>query len=204
MNHSQIEQEISIIRDMIEKTRKDSSRFGNLLIFMGITAAFFVLAVSLLELSGRSRWVLPAMIGLTLLNGVVGFVIVRRMLAKEKVNTYPKSILLNVWTSCSMAMLLITFVLPLLKTVPFSAIGSLASVILGIAVYMTGVIHEMPSIQWCSLTWLVNAMLMTVVISKYRFLIMLAAIALGWILPGILINGLTEKRSGTDAARNDS
>jgi hypothetical protein len=204
MNHDQVEQEISIIRDMIEKTRKDSSRFGHLLIFMGIAAGVFLLALSILDRLGRFQWAMPVMIGMTIINGFVGSIIVKRSLKKNKVAAYPKTVFLNLWVVCSMALLLIAFVFPLFKTATANPVASFVSLILGIAIYMSGVICEMPLVQLSSLSWPAAALLMAALPSRYHILIMLTAIILGWILPGILINRLSEKRDGADAIQSHS
>jgi hypothetical protein len=188
MNHDQIQQEISIIKAMIEKTRKETAESGHLFIFMGVTSALFVLVISLLELYQLNRWVLPAMIALTIINGFVGYVVVSKPAKEEKVTSYPKTVVLSLWVICGVTMLMITFLFPFLKVYPFRALGTLASLILGIAVFMTGVIYEMRFILWYSSAWWIGAILMAISESPYSFLIMIAVIIIGWVLPGFIIN----------------
>lgn len=186
MNHDQIQQEISIIKSMIEKTRKETAESGHLFIFMGIAAAIFVLIISLLEIYRMSQLVLPAMIVLTIINGIIGYLVVAK--AAEKVKSYPKTVVTSLWAICGLTLLMMTFLFPFLKVYSFSALGTLVSMVLGIAVFMTGVIYEMRFIIWFSLTWWLGALLMALIESKFRFLIMIATIIIGWILPGIILN----------------
>ena len=81
-----------------------------------------------------------------------------------------------------------TFLFPFLNVYTFRALGTLASLILGIAVFMTGVIYEMRFIVWYSSAWWIGAILMAISDSPYRFLIMIAVIIIGWVLPGFIIN----------------
>ncbi len=188
MNHNQIQQEISIIKSMIEKTRKETAESGYLFIFMGIASAIFVLVISLLELYRLNRWVLPAMITLTIINGIIGYLVVTKAAKQERVKTYPKTVVLSLWVICGMTLLMMTFLFPFLKVYPFRALGTLVSLILGIAVFMTGIIYEMRFILWFSLAWWIGACLMALIEGKFRFLIMIATIIIGWIIPGIILN----------------
>jgi hypothetical protein len=186
MNHDQIQQEISIIKSMIEKTRKETAESGHLFIFMGIASAFFVLVISLLELYRLNRLVLPAMIVLTVINGIIGYLVVAK--ATEKVKSYSKVVVTSLWLICGLTLLMMTFLFPFLKVYSFSALGTLVSMILGIAVFMTGIIYEMRFILWFSIAWWVGALLMALIEGESRFLIMIATILVGWIFPGIILN----------------
>ncbi len=186
MNHDQIQQEISIIKSMIEKTRKETAESGHLFIFMGIASAFFVLVISFLELYRLNRLVLPAMIVLTAINGIIGYLVVAK--ATEKVKSYPKIVVTSLWLICGLTLLMMTFLFPFLKVYSFSALGTLVSMILGIAVFMTGIIYEMRFILWFSIAWWVGALLMALIEGEFRFLIMIATIIVGWIFPGIILN----------------
>ncbi len=188
MTENQLQQDISIIKTMIEKTRKETAESGHLFIFMGIAAALFVLIVSLLEMYHLNQLVIPAMIILTVLNGIVGFFVVSKPFTDERVKSYPKTVVLCLWVICGVTLLMITFLFPFLNVYTFRAVGTLASLILGIAVFMTGIIYEMRFVVWYSLVWWVGAILMAISENPYRFLIMIAVIIIGWILPGIIMN----------------
>ncbi|HEX9974964.1 MAG TPA: hypothetical protein VGD14_23115 [bacterium] len=188
MNHDQIQQEISIIKSMIEKTRRETAESGHLFIFMGIASAIFVLAVSMLEIYKLKYLVLPAMIVLTVINGIIGYLVVANAAKNENVKSYPRTIVLNLWVICGMTLLMMTFLFPFLKVYSFRALGTLVSLVLGIAVFMTGVIYEMRFIQWFSLTWWIGAGLLALIDSEFRFLILIATIIVGWIIPGIILN----------------
>lgn len=188
MNHDQIQQEISIIKSMIEKTRRETAESGHLFIFMGIASAIFVLIISILEIYKFYHLVIPAMIILTVLHGFVGYFVVSKPAKEEKVTSYPKAVVLSLWVICSVTLLMITFLFPFLKVYSFSALGTLASLILGIAVFMTGVIYEMRFVVWYSSAWWIGAILMAISSGSYRFLIMIAVILIGWVLPGFIIN----------------
>lgn len=195
MNHDQVQQEISIIKNMIEKTKRETAESGHLFIFMGIAAAVFVLIISLLELYKLFDLILPAMIALAIINGIIGFFVVTKIEKKEKATTYPKTVVLTLWFVCSMTILMLTFLFPFLNVYPFRALPVLVSLILGIAVFISGVIYEMRAIQWLSLSWWIGACLMALSQSEFRFLIMIASIVIGWIIPGGILNKQYKNRS---------
>jgi len=195
MNHVQIENDIAVIKQMIEKTRRETAESGHFFIFLGAATIVFVFVIGMLELLQLNRWIIPTMIALTALNGFIGFIAVRKSLASEKVKTYTKTIMLNLWAVCGFAMILITFFFPFIDVYPLSALGVIASVFLGIAVFMTGVIYEMQAIKWLSSTWLLSAALLGAMKSQYNFLILIAAILVGWILPGLVIQRKYNRRN---------
>jgi len=90
---------------------------------------------------------------------------------------------------------MVTFVFPFLNVYSFRAVATLASLILGIAVFMTGIIYEMRFILWLSSAWWIGACLMALIESEYRFLILIASIIIGWIIPGIIMNKKYENGS---------
>lgn len=188
MDQNQVAQEISIIKQMIEKTKKETAESGHLFIFMGIATVLFVLCVGLLEYFQMNRWILPAMIILTIVNGFVGFLVVMKTDKSEKVKSYPKTVVLNLWVICGLTLILITFLFPFLNVYPFSALGVLASLILGIAVFVTGVIYEMRSILWLSSAWWIGAVLLALIKGPFSFIILIATIVVGWIVPGFITN----------------
>jgi hypothetical protein len=189
MNPEEIRQELAVIRSMIERTRRQTAESGTLFIFMGIASSVFVLAVSLLEMSGWFRLVMPVMIGLTAVNGIAGCLLIGRAIRRSSVTTYSGRVLISMWVACSAAILLMTFALPFMGVYPGSTIGILAAMVFGIGMFMTGVICEMPRIARVSLVWPAAALAMALIRSPWRIGVMIAAIIAGFILPGIWLNG---------------
>lgn len=195
MTPEQMQQEITTIKNMIDKTRRETAESGRLFIFMGIAAALFVLIISLLEINQLFNWVLPTMIGLTILNGFIGYLVVGREVKREKVTAYPKTIVLSMMMICGFTVLLLTFLFPFLKVYSWHALPILVCLVFGIAVFMTGMIYELRFIQWFSLSWWAGAILMALYDGEFRFLIMIGTIIFGWIVPGLILNQKYKNRS---------
>jgi hypothetical protein len=195
MTPEQMQQEITTIKNMIDKTRRETAESGRLFIFLGIGAVLFVLIISLLEINQLFNWVLPTMIGLTILNGFIGYLVVGREVKREKVTAYPKTIVLSMMMICGFTVLLLTFLFPFLKVYAWHALPILVCLVFGIAVFMTGMIYELRFIQWFSLSWWAGAILMALYDGEFRFLIMIGTIIFGWIVPGLILNQKYKNRS---------
>ena len=195
MDTNQIQQDISIIKEMIEKTRKTTAESGHLLLYIGILSALATIVIGILEIYELNQFVMPVVIIITVVNAFIGYVIAAKEGKNEKVKTYPKTIFWHIWMACGLAAVLIVFLFPFLDLYPFHAVPVLTSLVMGIALFITGTIFELKYIQWSSLAWWLGACLMAISEGPYKFVIMVTIILIGWIVPGFLLNKQYKKRS---------
>ena len=180
--------EISVIREMIEKTRRDTAESGHFFIYIGIFSLLGTIAAGLMEHYSLKSWLIPIFIFIALINAGIAYRIIYREKHLHAVTTYAKTLSWNLWLSCGIAALFILFVFPFLHVYAFSAVPVLVSVIMGIALYVTGSILEIPFLQWTSLVWISGACLMALTLNFPGFIIMSAVIIGGWITPGFMLN----------------
>ncbi len=173
---------------MIEKTKRSTVESGYFLISLGFFSALATLTIGLLELFHFQSYVMPVIILMALVNAFIGYFIVARESKNENVTTYSKILFWNIWMVCGFSALIIVFVLPFLNLYSFKAVPVLISLIMGIGLYVTGVILELRFIQWFSLVWWSGAILMAIIDTPYRFILMAVIILLGWVVPGLLLN----------------
>lgn len=195
MNAHQMQEEIAIIKEMIEKTRKATAESGHLFMMIGVFSAMVTLVIGMLEINELDQFIMPAIIFMTIVNAFIGYMVAARESKKNKVTTYARTIFWNIWMVCGLTALLIVFVLPNLDLFPFRAVPVLVSLVMGIALFTTGIIFELRFVQWSSLSWWIGACLMAIIESPYKFMIMVATISFGWILPGVLLNRRYKVRS---------
>src|SRR3989339_729500 len=117
MDNVQMQQELSIIREMIEKTKKETVESGQFFIWTGIFTIVFVQIISMLESYGMSQFFLPILIAMVLINGAIGYFTFSRIEKREKVKTYAKSIYMRLWFACGMTSILIVFFFPRLHVI---------------------------------------------------------------------------------------
>jgi uncharacterized membrane protein len=133
--------------------------------------------------------ILPLMVSLIGINGIFSYCIIARERKREKVTTYAKNIYLSIWAVCGLSILIAAFLFPLTRVYSYDLVPMLTSLVLGIAVFTTGVIFDEKRVQWCgSLWWIGSIFLAYTPPGMLRMYIFSALILLGWVLPGLIMN----------------
>jgi hypothetical protein len=190
MNPNQVRQEIAIIKDMVEKSRKEAAESGTFFIGIGILGMIATPAIGLLESLRMDRMVLPVLVVMTVASALIGYFTVARTEKKERVKSYPKTLCYRVLFACSIPGLMVMFLFPFLKVYPWNAVPVLTSMLMGIMVYSAGTIYEISYIQWCSVSWWAGSVLMAL-FSKHpwiRISIMNLSLFAGFVIPGFILN----------------
>lgn len=197
MNQNQVQQEISIIKEMIEKTRREVAESGHFFIAIGIFSIIGTLAIGILGFYNLDHLILPAMILMVVVNGLIGYFTAGRQEKKERVKSYPKTICYNILSACGITAVMIVFLFPLLKVYPFETVPVLVSLIMGIMVFSSGVIFKIRFIKWCSIVWWVGACMMAIYEGQpwFGISIIIMSIIIGFILPGYILNKNYKNRS---------
>jgi len=188
MDHQQIQQDLAIIKDMIEKTKKETADSGWFFIGMGLLSIISVVVIILLEYKRMEHLIVPMFLFMFFASSAIGYFTLNRREQKVKVKSYPKTLCYSVWFACSVPIVITSFLLPMLKVIPYSLVPVLTTLILGIGVFATGVIFESRFIYWCSAFWWGGAIAMALVQGYGRGIIMVGILLFGWVLPGIILN----------------
>ncbi len=199
MEHDQILQEISIIKKMIEKTRRETAESGHFFIFIGIIGAITTFVIGILELNRLNQYLLPVLAIMAVVSAITGYVTLSPKAGKEKVKTYAKTIFFNIWLACAIPGLII-LLLPLAGVYPFHLVPALASLIMGIGLFTTGAVYEVRFIQWSSLAWWLGAGVLAYVESPFRFIVMIGIILIGFVLPGLVFNKHYKSRNAENGS----
>jgi len=200
MTKTDMQQEISIIKEMIDKSRNQFVQSGLLFIIPGIMIVFTLLLVHFLHQTEYHTFAQPLMIaGISAVIVTSIFIGVREGL-RDKVQTYAKYVFSQVWLACGAAIAIVVFILPLSGEVPSQAAVILTFPILSIAIYLTGVIFKINLIRWSSLAWWLGMILMAVTENTYNPWLISLIFIFGYILPGILLNRQYKKQEAQNAA----
>ena len=197
MTQQDIQKEISIIREMVEKTRREAAENGHFFIAIGIFSVFTTVLMGVLESFSLDNLILPVLVMATIISGFIGYFTISRQERQEKVKSYSKTICYNILFGCGMVAIMIVFLFPLLKYYSWELTPVLVSLILGVMVYSTGVIFELRFIQWCGSTWWLGAIVMALVKGQRwpSISTMVLCIIIGFILPGYYLNRNYKNRS---------
>lgn len=187
MDKNNIQQEIAIVRQMIEKSRRETAESGNFFIVIGLMCSVLPLAMTMLA-RYDSKLVMPVLILFAVICGFAGYLVLSKEEKKEKVKTYAKAINEKLWVVCGMACIMISILFPMINAFPYSAVPILVSLLGGIMVFQTGTIYELRFIQWFGGVWWVGACVMAVApLGMPRTFIMTTIILAGWVVPGLLL-----------------
>jgi len=195
MNNQQIQQELSIIKSMIQKTRRETAESGHFFIAIGISSIVTVFIVNLLERTELHYLIIPFLTIVLIVNGIIGFLTVGNRSKKQRVESYPKTICYSIWFACSVPTVMILFLFPLLKLYTWELTPIFISLIMGIAIFATGVIFESRFITLSSIAWWLGAVGLAFIENIPRMWIMITIICIGWVIPGILLNKRYRERS---------
>ena len=198
MDHEHIQREISIIKNMIEKTKKDAAESGSIYLFIGVACILYVLAVTIMEVLHLFHWVLPAMISMTVLCGIAGYYFFAREGKKEKVMTWPKKINRTILFVCSMPMIVTGFVFPLTKVYPWPLSPVFAALFFGIMLFMSGALYEFPVFYWSGLVSWAGACVMAYTLNSrfpVRAVTMIIILISGFIIPALILGKNYRNRS---------
>jgi hypothetical protein len=188
MTQNQVQQEISIIKEMIEKTRRDTAESGLLFIIPGIVCILMILCIASLHVFEAKHLVKPVMFismaVIALTSAYIGY----REGKKAKVETYVKKIFGYLWMSIGISCGIFVLFFPLMGVYSWDMVGIISFVVLGIGFFVTGGLYELPLIQWCSLFWWIGASILPFTKGYTSMFLIIAIFLFGYILPGIIMN----------------
>ena len=190
MNQNNIQQEISTIKKMIEKTSRRTAESGALFIFIGIACIAFVVIVTALELLGLYNWVIPAMLGLTVILAVTGGIITSRIDHKN-VRTFANVINRTVVSVCSFSIVITSLLFPLTHVYTWSLAPIFAALLFGVILFISGAINEMNIFYWGGAVAWAGTLVMAYtqnVQFPVRGIAMIVILVCGFILPGMALN----------------
>ena len=190
MDTQQLEQDISIIKEMIDKTRKKTADSGPMFIYMGVFSLLVTVLIGVLELYQLNYYVMPVVIAMAVINAFIGYRIAATNDKNGHVHSYAKTLFWNVWMMCGFAAVLMVFLFPFINLYSLAAAPVLTSLVMGIAVFVSGSIFELKFIQWAGIIWWIGAVLMAITTGTVTIIVMIAVITLGWIIPGVRLNKL--------------
>ena len=200
MTENQLQQEITIIKEMIEKTRRDTAESGMLFIIPGILCVIMVLIMANLHWINAEYLIKPVMFTSMALIALTSAYIGYREGKKAKVETYVKKIFGAVWMAIGICCLILVLFFPLTGIYSWNLVGPVAFVVLGIGFFVTGSLYELPLIQWCSLVWWGGSCVLPFSKGYTSMFIIIAIFLFGYILPGIIMNRQYRVRSRQNEA----
>jgi hypothetical protein len=194
MNDLHAKDEIRLIQEMIERTKKITA--GSWMFFLvwgivvilgigGMYALVFIEEFSLIWLN----WVVFMSIGV-----IFSIVYGKKLEQLEGARTYANITTGHVCFACGMAFILVGFIFPLLKLYSWGLIPVLTSMVAGILVFTLGGIFEWNLLKWCGVIWWLGAVGMIFVHENYRALLVIPLLLIGYIMPALVLRSMYQKQ----------
>ncbi len=135
---NEVKENLNVIKSMIEKTKTDAAESGSIFILWG----WLVIAATILtyffvynEWYDRIGYIWFILMSL----GVIGMIyLVKKGTKREKVKSYSSVALANLWISCGVSFLIVSFLGIPLKVVPLESLSIIMATIAGIGLFTTG------------------------------------------------------------------
>jgi hypothetical protein len=188
MNHHQAKEELKLIREMIEKTKKSHAESWDFFLMWGILIILAIIGMHALAYAKKFNLIWLNWTVFMGIGGIGQVLFVIRHQRNEKIKTYAQNAVAHISFSCGIAFIFTGFILPLLKIYPVGGIPILVSLIAGIFLFSLGGIYEWTLLKWCGILWWLGALVMIFVHWHYRSLIVIPLIIAGYIIPGLILH----------------
>lgn len=188
MEKSQVHQDIRLIKEMIEKTKKSTAESGTIFIVWTVMPILAILGMYLLIFSENYRYIW--------LNWLVfiglGFAFTIYYYSKKEnqtsIKTYIQIAVSYIWIACGCAFILLGFIFPLMGLYSYHLIPIMMAIIAGIGVFTTGGIIEWDFLKWCGVAWWLGSLVMAFSPGNFRILIFIPFLIIGYLIPGLVLN----------------
>ncbi len=177
-------EQLLVIREMIEKTKKNTVDNGWPLIMWG----WFILASCIFHYiiiffgSPPLSW-LPWAIFMPA-GGIVHFIIEFKTHKTQKILTYAEKSIGWIWIGCGSAMFIIGFIAPASGIIGWQAITPLMALLAGIGTLVTSKIIEWKFLFYCSMLWWVAGIATMFINPFYHNMIFGGVVIIAYLIPG--------------------
>jgi hypothetical protein len=200
MNDTQAKDEIRLIQEMIERTKKITAGSWMFFLVWGIVVILGIGGMYALVSIEEFSWIWlnwAVFVGI----GVIFSIVYGKKLEQlEGARTYANITTGHVCFACGMAFILVGFIFPLLKLYSWGLIAVLISMVAGILVFTLGGIFEWNLLKWCGVIWWLGAVGMIFVHENYRALLVIPLLLIGYIMPALVLRSMYQKQRDENAS----
>lgn len=186
MSEQQFNEEMSIIRNMIQRTRRETFQSGYAFIVAGMLYLISVIVMGVMEMKGYGQAVQAVkgipFLAIAFISLIIG--LWEGVKFKSQPKSYTRSLFGHLWIACFIVVVLIAMVVPHMQHND----SATWLIVFGLAFYMTGAIYELKMVQVSGVSWWIGSCMLGFMQGNIRLLIWSSMIFLGFVLPGILLN----------------
>lgn len=200
MNDLQAKDEIRLIQEMIERTKKITAGSWMFFLVWGIVVILGIGGMYALVFIEEFSWIWLNWVVFVGIGVIFSIVYGKKFEKLEGARTYANIATDHVCVACGMAFILVSFIFPLLKLYSWSLIPVLISMVAGILVFTLGGIFEWNLLKWCGVIWWLGAVGMIFVHENYRALLAIPLLLIGYIMPALVLRSMYQKQRDENAS----
>lgn len=200
MNDLQAKDEIRLIQEMIERTKKITAGSWMFFLVWGIVVILGIGGMYALVSIEQYSWIWLNWIVFVGIGVIFSIVYGKKLEKLEGARTYVNITTGHICFACGMAFILVGFIFPLLNLYTWGLIPVLISMVAGILVFTLGGIFEWNLLKWCGVIWWLGAVGMTFVHENYRALLVIPLLLIGYIMPALVLRSMYQKQRDENAS----
>jgi hypothetical protein len=194
MNDMQAKDEIRLIQEMIERTKKITAGSWMFFLVWGIVVILGIGGMYALVFIEEFSWIWLNWVVFMGIGVIFSIVYGKKLEQLEGARTYANITTGHVCFACGMAFILVGFIFPLLKLYSWGLISVLTSMVAGILVFTLGGIFEWNLLKWCGVIWWLGAVGMIFIHENYRALLVIPLLLIGYIMPALVLRSMYQKQ----------
>jgi hypothetical protein len=200
MNDLQAKDEIRLIQEMIERTKKITAGSWMFFLVWGIVVILAIGGMYALVSIEEFSWIWLNWVVFVGIGVVFSIVYGKKLEKLEGARTYANIATDHVCFACGIAFILVSFIFPLLKLYSWGLIPVLISMVAGILVFTLGGIFEWNLLKWCGVIWWLGAVGLIFIHENYRALLVIPLLLIGYIMPALVLRSMYQKQRDENAS----
>jgi hypothetical protein len=194
MNEMQAKEEIQLIKNMLERTRRATAESGTLFIVWGVLIALALIGNYVLVYFKKYDWIWVNWVTITVVGWVYSAIYGIRKERKEPIRSYVQTAARYLYIACGTGFLLVGIVFPALSVYSYQAIPVLIAAVSGILFAVMGGIYEWPLVKWVGFLWWIGAVGMSFLKKNSgRILVFSILFIVAYLIPSFILRAKYKK-----------
>lgn len=187
MNEIEAKEEIRVIKEMLEKTRRSTADSGTVFLVWGALLILGILGQYALAFAEMYSWIWLNWILFPGIGVVFSYVYWARREKEAGIKTYASMAAGYLGIGCGVAFVFVGLIFPAFNVYSWGVIALLVTVVWGTYLFAAGGLLDWALLKWCgAVSWAV-ACGMVFIEEHYRALAFIPLILIGFILPGFIM-----------------
>ena len=193
MHQDQMKEEIQLIKQMDEKTKKAYAESWQYFSIWGILIILAIAGNYILAFFEVFQWIWVNWIAFMIIGVLYSLFHLRKKEKNRGAITYSQIAVGHLCFACGIALMLGGFIFPILKLYSYEVIPVIIALVLGIMLFGIGGIYEWNLLKWGGVIWWLGSVAMIFVPVHYRTLICIPLIIFGHLVPGFILRSQYQK-----------